>query len=66
MFVCLFIFLVVCLYLFLFSQDTARKERRRRIQERRFGLTADKSGVVNAALVDQLVQGGFSRPKAIR
>ena len=57
------IFYVFC---FLFSQDTARKERKRRIEQRRFGLTEDKKSVVDAALVEQLVQGGFSRPKAIR
>lgn len=46
-----------------------RKERGRRQEQRRagrFGFTADKKAFVDASLVGQLADGGFSRPKAIR
>lgn len=33
---------------------------------KRHGLTADKKGFVDAALVDQLTEGGFPRAKAVR
>ncbi len=32
----------------------------------RHGRTADKKGFVDAALVDQLAEGGFPRAKAVR
>lgn len=35
-------------------------------RERRFGLTSDKKSFVDAALVAQLTDGGFSRGKVIR
>lgn len=35
-------------------------------RERQFGLTSDKNAFVDAALVAQLTDGGFSRAKVIR
>lgn len=36
------------------------------MERRRHGLTANKGSYVDDSLVDQLVQAGFPRPKAIR
>lgn len=51
-------------------KETARKEMRERMakqkRERQFGLTSDKKSYVDAALVAQLTDGGFSRGKVIR
>lgn len=49
-----------------FRQETVRKEREQRAEQRRAGLTADLKGFVDMTFVTQLVDGGFPRAMAIR
>ncbi|CAM9622358.1 unnamed protein product, partial [Hapterophycus canaliculatus] len=47
-------------------KENVKKERGRRMERRRHGLTANKASYVDGTLVDQLAQAGFPRPKAVR